>query len=335
MATMSSMFLDLPLELRLIIYGFAVIDSPTVVISSTQLTGKCPDIIDRLYGAKRSPLAGLPVHHEPVILPTYNSELLSAAEPASINVSQKHAPVPKPYLDTTYHSTLTSLLLCNAQVNAEVESYFQSKSNRKTSLFVSYPHGLHVFQTLCPDYVRQARSIHIAGTYKSTRPQITTRKSKTNTSAEATSSSAATDKSDPATTTTPDYTAALTRLVRATMGKSPKFPLTKLELRMYFPGQDSYSSVWGDENSPICVVLRNVCAGHIDIECSRGRYGTGVYLTVRPNPEGGRVISTIWRRLVEGDSGQPKCGDWIVDKKWPVWEEKYTPSPPSTPMFEV
>lgn len=324
---MSSMFLDLPLELRLIIYGFAVIDSPTVVISSAQLTGKYPDIIDRLYGAKRSPLAGLPIHHEPVILPTYNSELLSVAEPASIDVSQKHAPDPEAYLDTTYHPTLTSLLLCNTQVNAEVEAFFHSKSNRKTSLFVSYPHGLHVFQSLCPDYLRQARSIHIAGTYQSPSTPVTTRKRKTSDTKTATTSAPA--------STTPDYTAALTRLVRTTLGKSPRFPLTKLELRMYFPGEDSYSRVWGDDNSPICVVLRNVCGGFIDMECARGRHGTGVYLTVRPNPDGGRVISTIWRRLVEGDRGQPKCGDWTVDKRWPEWEEGYTPSPPSTPMFEA
>lgn len=36
-----------------------------------------------------------------------------------------------------------------------------------------------------------------------------------------------------------------------------------------------------------------------------------------------RVVSTVWRRLEEGRRGEPRCGSWVVDPKWPSWEEKY------------
>ncbi|KAG9830215.1 hypothetical protein KCU98_g13750, partial [Aureobasidium melanogenum] len=83
-----------------------------------------------------------------------------------------------------------------------------------------------------------------------------------------------------------------------------------------------------DDSSPASVILRNVCGGFIDMEVARGRHGTGIYVSVRPHPDNKRVISTVWRRLVEGDSGQPTCGDWAVDKQWPEWNTEFAPSSP-------
>jgi hypothetical protein len=115
--------------------------------------------------------------------------------------------------------------------------------------------------------------------------------------------------------------------VSTTLGKSPRYPIEKLEARFYFPGGDSYPRVW-DDSSPASVILRNVCGGYIDMEVARGRHGTGVYVSVRPHPENKRVISTVWRRLIEGDNGQPSCGDCAVDKQWPEWNTEFTPSSP-------
>lgn len=322
---MRSPFLDLPLELRLLIYSFAIVESDSVTISSAQLTGHCPDIVNRLYGGGRSPMPGLPLHHEPVILPAYSSHLLSASDPPRIHVSRAPAADGLAYLDPAWQTTLSALRLVNHQLNDELHSHFRSKRSRDTSLFVSYPHGLHVFQTLCPDMIRQAKSVHIAGTY------VPTQRRRQPIEPLTPPQSPGGPEKEGEYTTEPDAVEQLANLVRSTMGKNPAFPLVKLELRIYFPnsatGEDSYYSVWGDDNSPVCIALRNVYGGFIDMECWRGRNGTGVHLSVRPNPNNSRNISTVWRRLQEGGRNEAKTGSWVVDEKWPAWSETYTPSP--------
>lgn len=288
-------FLSLPLELRLIIYDFAAIEgSNAVSIGTAELIGNGPELIHRQYGDKRSPLPGLKPRHEAVILSGYSSRLLSVSDPARIHLSA--APSPSAYLAPNYHSTLGSLLRLNHQVHAELKAHFRVKNNRKTSLFISFPQGLHVFKTMCPDFVRQARSIHLAG-------------------------------SCPASSTKSLHLQQLASLVKATLGERPTYPLAKFEARIYFPGNDAYPRVW-DDHSPISIILRNVCNALIDMEVSRGRYGTGIYVSVRPHPENKRVISTVWRRLVEGDGGQPTCDDWVVDRFWPEWTNNFVPSSP-------
>jgi hypothetical protein len=116
-------------------------------------------------------------------------------------------------------------------------------------------------------------------------------------------------------------------------GPNVRHEVKKLELRIYYPGPDSYSTVWGDDNSPTVVALRNIYAGEVTIEVWRGRWGTGVYLYVVPNKDepnsegsgragrGKRVVSTVWRRLEEGRRGEMNCGSWIIDPAWPDWIE--------------
>jgi hypothetical protein len=284
-------FLELPLELRLIIYEHATVDESAVTIGACELTGKGADLVHRVYGDQRAPLPGLPPMHEPAIVSSYSSRLLSVSDPARIDVSLPSSP-------DSYHSTLSSLLLLNHQINAELSTHIRPKKNRETSLFVQFPLGLHVFKTKCPDFIRQARSIHIAGSYPKS----------------------ASLKQSP-------HLDQLAHLVSTTLGKSPRYPIEKLETRIYFDGANSYPRVW-DDSSPASVILRNVCGGFIDMEVARGRHGTGVYVSVRPHPENKRIISTVWRRLIEGDNGQPSCGDCAVDRQWPEWNTEFTPSSP-------
>ena len=122
----------------------------------------------------------------------------------------------------------------------------------------------------------------------------------------------------------PDHAAELGRLVASMFGSSsPLHPVQSLELKTYYPGADSYSTVWSDDSSPTVVALRNIGAVEINIEVWRGMHGTGVYVRLqRPeakdaiDPESGkpkRMVSTVWRRLEEGQHGQPACGSWVVD----------------------
>lgn len=81
-------------------------------------------------------------------------------------------------------------------------------------------------------------------------------------------------------------------------------------MRIYYPGDDSYSTVWGDDGSPTVVALRNIANAEVGIEVWRGQKGTGIYLCARPARERKRVVSTVWRRLEEGRRGQAVPGSW-------------------------
>jgi hypothetical protein len=69
--------------------------------------------------------------------------------------------------------------------------------------------------------------------------------------------------------------------------------LTHLSARILYPGPDSYSSVWSNENSPVSHILRGICGGKIDMQVKRGSLGCGVSVGARPQPEK-RVVSTAW-----------------------------------------
>lgn len=89
---------------------------------------------------------------------------------------------------------------------------------------------------------------------------------------------------------------------------------------------DYFADKSPDDDSPVCVALRNIHLGEIGIEIWRGRYGTGVYLTATPTKERKRVVSTVWRKLEEGRRGEPICGSFVLDTNWPDWTADYEAS---------
>lgn len=309
--------LSLPVELRLHIYSFALLDNPTITIASAELVGKHPDIIHRLYGGKRSPFSGIPQNHEPVVETSYNASLLSITNPAVIPASSASTTPP----DESYehpHTAHSSLSLVNRQIHEELASHFKIPKNKDTSLFLQYPHGLHVCRTLTPHLLRQANTVHIAGAYISRTfcPARAACMGPRQPLPEALDIKLHGD-------VTPNSTAQLGDLIKSLFGPTPTHVVAKFEMRIYYPGDDSYSTVWGDDSSPVVTALRNINAGEVGIEVWRGRSGTGIYLTARPSQETKRVVSTVWRKLEEGRAREPKCGDWVVDSRWPEWEQEY------------
>lgn len=86
--------------------------------------------------------------------------------------------------------------------------------------------------------------------------------------------------------------------------------LQKLELRTYFPGANAYPTVWGDDESPVCIAMRNIASGSVEVEVCRGGEGTGVLVRVCRGDGGeGRNVSTVWKDLGERWEG------WVVDEK--------------------
>ncbi|KAM0713584.1 hypothetical protein Q7P37_010546 [Cladosporium fusiforme] len=305
-------FLGLPVELRLQIYSHTLLDSPTITISTAKLTGAHSDIVHRLYEDGRSPFPGIPLNSEPVIEEDYDESLLSVTTPPTIPLPQYADAQPR---RDRHYPSCPPLLLANKQIHGELKSHFDLKHRHTASVFISYPHGLHVFHTLAPSLIRQARSIHLAGEYKPTTFSPTHRayllsQHQPSIPPEHNYNSAE----------IPDSPTQLADLIKSLFGPRARHTVDKLELRVYFPGEDSYSTVWGDDCSPVVLALRNIFTGEINITVYRGRYGTGVSLTASAHAEQRRVVSTVWRRLEEGRRGEPVCGSWVVNSKWPAWE---------------
>lgn len=291
------------------------------------------------YGNARTPLPGLLKNHEPVIEPTYNPSLLSITSPAILPLPPLH-PTPLEH-DEVYsslqHSPHHSLLYVCKQVYEEIKGHFNVEKNRRSSVFVSYPHGLHVLKCLVPGLLRQCKRVCLAGVYTSRTfnasrgavVSILGCPHEVKPFLGAAESSCRSYNGN----IIPDSAAELSSLITALFGPNPNHTIAKLELRIYYPGTDSYSTVWGDDCSPTVIALRSIYAGEISIEVWRGRNGTGVYLSAtRPgmlaDGEGEReglrkrVVSTVWRRLEEGRRGEPRCGSWVVDPNWPGEEEE-------------
>lgn len=308
--------LDLPVELRLLIYHFVLLENPVITIGTAALKGAHQDIVHRLYSSGRSPYPAIPEYHEPIVDIGYHSGLLSFTNPAVIPVTPSTCHPPDDPCEAPFTAHM-ALRLVSRQIREELTRHFKMHNSRNTSVFVQYPHGLHVFKTMTPHLLRQARSIHLAGvhvsrTYCPTRaacmgyrqlPPELDMKYNGN--------------------VRPDSSGQLADLMKSTFGPDSTHKIEKIELRIYYPGDDSYSTVWGDDSSPIVVALQNIHCAEVGIEVWRGRQGTGVYLTAKRINDKRRVISTVWRRLHEGWRGEPACGSWVLDPKWPQWEEDY------------
>jgi hypothetical protein len=86
--------------------------------------------------------------------------------------------------------------------------------------------------------------------------------------------------------------AALAQLVRTLLPPEPTQPV-QLSTRILYTGENSYGSVWSDENSPLIHILRSICGGQIDMQVKRGSLATGMTLTAKPKPDA-RIVSTTW-----------------------------------------
>ncbi|KAH9844900.1 hypothetical protein Tdes44962_MAKER07080 [Teratosphaeria destructans] len=317
-------FLDLPVELRLQIYEHLLLGNSTITIGTALVKGSYRDVVHRLYGGGRTPYEGIPEQHEPVIEAGYSASLLSTTNPAAI-------PADAPILGQERIYALSALRLVNRQTYNELLGHFRAPDSKQTSLFIQYPDGLHVLQTKAPQLLRQARSVHLAGKYtprafvparaacmglKEPRPELPVKYHGS---------------------VKPDEAAQLSDLIKTLCGDAAASPppegqtnfvsgLQKLEMRIYYPGDDSYSTVWGDDSSPVVIALRHVAYAEIGIEVWRGRYGTGVYLNIQQSLDAKRTVSTVWRKLEEGRRGEPACGSWVVDPEWPRWKVGYEAS---------
>ena len=343
-------FLNLPTELRILIYDFALCGSEIVTLGTTKLTGKSPDLVHRLYSGNRLPHPELPANHEPTVVYGYSSPLLSNSLKSNTHVT---ADTPLPPIRSHENTHLNLLLLCRT-VKQELEQHMRLETTRGTDVFASFPDGLHVFRSLTPHLIPQLRSLHIAGTYDKAHEfsQRLYANAMRRPSLEAVHFYGATTSSD----IVPPSIQALKHLINSVVDQTTGvLQISQLTLRIYYPGPNSYSrTVWSDDLSPVAVALGCLGYGDINLSISRWNVGTGVSLIARPNASseegvsaketeenndqpsnptnrgGGevsrklqRVISTFWS---PNEGGAPRNQDpsreWIVDPQWPEWGEK-------------
>ncbi|KAF2491454.1 hypothetical protein BU16DRAFT_529970 [Lophium mytilinum] len=161
--TSRSFLLELPTELRLAIYDFALSDPDNITITSAPVAGDDPTAPDYI---PRNEIPGLPANHVPVVRSCYDASLLSITNPISVDKPQErgsngHSGLP--------HPTSFALLQTSRQINAEVAEHIRFRApknaNSGLSLYTSYPYGLLVLKALYPSLLRQARSVHICGYY--------------------------------------------------------------------------------------------------------------------------------------------------------------------------
>ena len=342
MSSSRSFFLELPTELRLQIYDFALSDSDAITITSAAVAGDDPTEKDYI---PRTSIPGLPPNHIPLIRSHYDPSLLSTTNSITVPIDPVEDGIPRSahhQKNCLPHPTPLALLQTSHQIHAELSSHLRLRrlhtSRGGLSLYLSYPYGLLVIKALYPTLLRQARCVYISGYYtlkSRLDPHLHQLTSSSSTSASpynAASSSRSTSRGrgrlrlrlpspqrvqqqlqPHSATTTGTAHAVLGTLVRRILPPTAAPLFRKLEMRIFYPDESAYSSVWGDEQSPIVEALRNICGGNIDMEVWRGRRGSGVLLVARPNPTS-RIISTIWRRL--GDSREESEG-FVVGGMWP------------------
>jgi len=112
--------------------------------------------------------------------------------------------------------------------------------------------------------------------------------------------------------TTATATRTLEKVVSTILGPEGHPTFRKLELRIFYPDEDKYSHVWGDERSPAGIALKNIAGGDIDLGVWRGRKGTGIAITARPDVSS-RKVSTRWHRL--GDTREEN-ERFVIGEHW-------------------
>jgi len=325
-------FLELPTELRLQIYDYALAESESVTIASATVLDEQGESFNSQTSFNSIP--ELPDDHVPLIKSLHDPGLLSITTPPTIRSpassfassttsvtslesgsSQSSQISDFPILDD-YGIVSAALSLRRAcrYINDELSSHLSHQLTTKSTLHISYPYGLLVLKDRCPQLLRQAKEIHIYGAYAVDGDSV--RRSQT-TDARATRSSQQ-RREPPSLPAVPRSvveasTSALGSLVRTILSPEGHSTLEKLELRIYYPYEDSYSQVWSDDNSPVVVALQNTCGGKIEMVCWRGRNGTGLHLTTKPNPNQ-RVVSTVWKRMDDwgGEGRGEDCERWVI-----------------------
>lgn len=326
----SSMLLRIPLELRLQIYDYALSD---VTITVAEQERNMFDSAIELDGE----IEGVPSRYAPLIKNEYDPALMMVGPPTTVPyksimdqgaisqacASNTLAGVSMASMDSGYASagssmysiaststtslplstlaeklsivpavTNMALLQVNKQIRNEMLTQMQSRTAKQTTLYATYPYGLLVLQHHYPALLKYSKHVIITGQY---------------TSPDEASPSAA-SPTPPPDATQVAASKALQALTR-TMYKSYRkvepavyyATMPTLHMRIYYPDERRYSSIWGDSTSPIVTAMQLIPSGYIETKTWRGRTANGVTMKVSPpkaehQDDWRRAFCSVFRR---------------------------------------
>jgi len=178
-----------------------------------------------------------------------------------------------------------------------------------SNLYITYPYGLLALKALCPDILRTVRNVYISGTYTTAKPAHNQRVEPMYGRGRRHNFLMPPEVSED---TAAAATHTLGKVVSTILGPEGHPTFRKLELRIFYPDEDKYSHVWGDDRSPAGIALKNIAGGDIDLDVWRGRQGTGVAIVARPYLPS-RKVSTRWHRL--GDT-RKENESFVIGEHW-------------------
>lgn len=319
--TPRSYLLELPTELRLHIYDYALADSESVTITSAAVLDEQGKSFN--CATSFSSISDLPDDHIPLIKTLHDPSILSITTPPTIrstassfvSLSSSRSSFEEDASSDEPDSVSATVCLrrtCRF-VNEELSAHLSHRLTTKSILHINYPYGLLVLKDRCPHLLHQAKEVHIYGAYALREPEVIRSSCSRNLRSTPRQRPPIFPKVPQAVKEA--ASSALTSLVRTILSTDTRPSFEKLEMRVFYPDEDAYSQVWVDELSPIVVALQNTCGGKIDMVCWRGRKGTGLHLITRPSP-GQRIVSTMWKRMSDwGEPGNEEdCEQWVVGK---------------------
>ncbi|QDS76741.1 hypothetical protein FKW77_001339 [Venturia effusa] len=303
-------FLELPIEVRLLIYDYAIAETDHITVSVAELERNIFD-----DSVPKETIEGIPGQFVPLVKNGFEPQMMEIGKVETIPLPDILGPSTLTgSMDSGYGSfdasssvgggplgrlkhpevpllTAMSLLLTNRQVYQEMTAHIKHPTSRRSTLHVNYPYGVIVLETLYPTLLRYAEKICISGWYEGI------------SDGSEFASPGAAGRDDPTIPliSTPKSVyelanSALARLVRTTMPRVAHPTLKHLSFRIFYPREAEYSVIWSCNQSPIPVALKNMCGGKVDMKVLRGGLGNGVVMNVEPLADA-RHLATVWRRF--------------------------------------
>lgn len=296
--------LEIPIEIRLMVYECALAETNHITISVAELEKNVFD-----HSEPEETIEGIPGRFVPLIKNKFDPKMMEIGKVEVIPLPELMSTrMLTGSMDSGYGSfnasnsvigekfgsphrpelSSMSLLLTNRQIHDEMTAHIKHPTSARSTLHVNYPYGIIVLETLYPSLLRHAKEICISGWYDST-------------SEGALFGSPHRGPSGLCLTETPESVykianSALTRLVRTTLPQVEHPTLKSLKLRIYYPREDHHSVIWTCKQSPIPIALRDMCGGKVDMKVLRGECGNGLVLNVEPDCTG-RNLTTVWRKF--------------------------------------
>jgi hypothetical protein len=320
--------LEIPIEVRLLIFDYALAETNHITISVAELEknifddsepeetiegipGKYVPLVKNAFDPEMMEIGKVGVIPLPDMLsvPTLTGSMDSGYGSFGPSTSMGAAKFGRPNLPEVPLLTSMSLFLTNRQIHDEMTAHIKHPTSERSTLHVNYPYGIIVLETLYPSLLRYAEKICISGWFDSTDslPGTQIRNMQPGISLSDTTD----DVYDIA-------NSALTRLVRTTMSPTQHPTLKYLSFRIFYPLEAPYSVIWSCNDSPVAVALRNICGGKIDMKVLRGNCGNGIVLNVVPGARD-RHLTTAWRKFQGNRRKEVEAWRCFGDEK--VWEK--------------